>query len=103
MAGRIAPLTFTLLPNRLSDPAPFSTDSTVASGARFGENKPDHRLPNLHARSPMRPSLFSLALLLTCSAPALADDLFASKVRPILARYCFKCHGPDDAVRKAKM
>jgi Protein of unknown function (DUF1553)/Protein of unknown function (DUF1549)/Planctomycete cytochrome C len=29
-------------------------------------------------------------------------DLFTSRVRPILARHCFKCHGPDDKARKAK-
>ena len=28
-------------------------------------------------------------------------DLFTAKVRPILSRYCFKCHGPDDKARKA--
>src|SRR5262249_41597356 len=28
---------------------------------------------------------------------------FASKVRPILAGYCFKCHGPDEKTRKAKL
>ena len=27
-------------------------------------------------------------------------DLFTSKVRPILARHCFKCHGPDEKARK---
>jgi hypothetical protein len=30
-------------------------------------------------------------------------DLFATKVRPILAAHCFKCHGPDDKSRKAKL
>src|SRR5271163_3361492 len=29
-------------------------------------------------------------------------DIFTSRVRPILARHCFKCHGPDDKARKAK-
>src|SRR6516165_370990 len=33
---------------------------------------------------------------------AAAQDLFISRVRPILARHCFKCHGPDDKARKAK-
>ena len=28
---------------------------------------------------------------------------FNREVRPILARYCFKCHGPDDKTRKAKL
>ena len=31
------------------------------------------------------------------------QDLFTSRVRPILARHCFKCHGPDDKARKAKL
>jgi Protein of unknown function (DUF1553)/Protein of unknown function (DUF1549)/Planctomycete cytochrome C len=30
-------------------------------------------------------------------------DLFTSQVRPILARHCFKCHGPDDKARKASL
>lgn len=28
---------------------------------------------------------------------------FAAEVRPILAKYCFKCHGPDELTRKAKL
>ena len=28
---------------------------------------------------------------------------FNSEVRPVLAKYCFKCHGPDDKSRKASM
>ena len=28
---------------------------------------------------------------------------FTAKVRPILAKNCFKCHGPDDKARKAKL
>src|SRR5262245_313006 len=28
---------------------------------------------------------------------------FQSEVRPILSQYCFKCHGPDDKARKAKL
>ena len=31
------------------------------------------------------------------------QDMFTSRVRPILARHCFKCHGPDDKARKAKL
>jgi Protein of unknown function (DUF1549)/Protein of unknown function (DUF1553)/Planctomycete cytochrome C len=52
-----------------------------------------------------------LILLFGPAALALADgdkkpaepDLFTSKVRPILAQHCFKCHGPDDKARKAKL
>jgi hypothetical protein len=28
---------------------------------------------------------------------------FTREVRPLLARYCFKCHGPDEKTRKAKL
>ena len=28
-------------------------------------------------------------------------DKFSNSVRPILARHCFKCHGPDEKARKA--
>ncbi len=28
---------------------------------------------------------------------------FTKEVRPILSRYCFKCHGPDDKARKAEL
>src|SRR4051812_24468582 len=34
--------------------------------------------------------------------PVSAPD-FSAAVRPILARHCFKCHGPDDKARKAKL
>ena len=35
------------------------------------------------------------------SVPAAPD--FNAEVRPILAGYCFKCHGPDDKGRKSKL
>lgn len=38
---------------------------------------------------------------LHAAAPGAPD--FSSEVRPILSRNCFKCHGPDDAARKAKL
>ena len=28
---------------------------------------------------------------------------FARDVRPLLARHCFKCHGPDDQAREAEL
>jgi hypothetical protein len=36
-------------------------------------------------------------------AAELGEDVFTAKVRPILAKHCFKCHGPDDHSRKAKL
>src|SRR5438105_4199313 len=53
----------------------------------------------------MRPRIQSFALLLflivTSALSAQAPD-YTREVRPILARYCFKCHGPDEKTRKAK-
>lgn len=37
------------------------------------------------------------------SAPAAAKVDFLRDVRPILANHCFKCHGQDEAARKAKL
>jgi hypothetical protein len=54
----------------------------------------------------MRSASLSLVLLLGSTAllrAAPEPDLFNSQVRPILARHCFKCHGPDDKARKAKL
>ncbi|MBX9627032.1 MAG: PSD1 and planctomycete cytochrome C domain-containing protein [Gemmataceae bacterium] len=44
----------------------------------------------------MTARLFPLAAgLLLATTPARADDFFESKVRPVLAEHCVKCHGPD--------
>jgi hypothetical protein len=46
----------------------------------------------------------AVILIVCLAAPAArAGDLFNDKVRPILAGHCFKCHGPDDKARKAKL
>ena len=37
----------------------------------------------------------------TCTLSAEVD--FQRDVRPILAGHCFKCHGPDEKARKAKL
>ena len=47
--------------------------------------------------------LTSLLLVFISTDIARSDDYFSSKVRPILATHCFKCHGPDDKARQARM
>ena len=55
--------------------------------------------------------LFILCLLLIRSITSAIDSPkskgasidFNSQIRPILTENCFKCHGPDDAARKAKL
>src|SRR5262245_34846736 len=46
----------------------------------------------------------SFSLLLAALLPAATpqQDLFTTRVRPILAEHCFKCHGPTEKARKAK-
>ena len=39
---------------------------------------------------------------LLASVPLRAVD-FQRDVRPVLAAHCFKCHGPDQKTRKAKL
>jgi hypothetical protein len=49
--------------------------------------------------------LVEAALIPTASgqtAPG-GGDLFTTRVRPILSQHCFKCHGPDDGTRKARL
>src|SRR4030095_15974157 len=46
--------------------------------------------------------LLVFAALVQGAAAAEAPD-FQGEVRPILSQYCFKCHGPDDKARKAKL
>jgi hypothetical protein len=40
-------------------------------------------------------------LVFAAEAPAAGDVNFSRDVRPILTKYCFKCHGPDDNVRES--
>ena len=54
---------------------------------------------------------FWLGLLWLVSVPPVQGDPprpghrvdFSDQVRPILARHCFKCHGPDEKARKARL
>lgn len=43
--------------------------------------------------------LGALSGVLPAAGPSSSPD-FTTEVRPILSRYCFKCHGPDDKTRK---
>ena len=58
------------------------------------KQKPSH-LPRPHAMN-----LFPLLSLLFGIFPEVQAPDFASEVRPLLAKFCFKCHGPDEATRK---
>ncbi|HEY7314677.1 MAG TPA: PSD1 and planctomycete cytochrome C domain-containing protein [Gemmataceae bacterium] len=54
----------------------------------------------------MRAAIFALSVVFGMASPLSAAgdaDVFNSKVRPILAKHCFKCHGPDDKARKSKL
>ena len=46
--------------------------------------------------------VFLFGLCASLGAATGAPD-FTKEVRPILSRYCFKCHGPDDKARKAEL
>ena len=48
-------------------------------------------------------TLMAAAPRLAQTAPAPAAPDFTREVRPLLSRNCFKCHGPDDGARKAKL
>jgi hypothetical protein len=59
----------------------------------------------IHNLSCWRLPLLPLLMLLGARAlPARAGKVdFNREVRPILSRYCFACHGPDDKARKGKL
>jgi hypothetical protein len=47
--------------------------------------------------------MFLSGLIAPLCAARGEDADFNRDVRPVLARHCFKCHGPDDKARKAKL
>jgi hypothetical protein len=49
------------------------------------------------------PALSVAVVLLSVGPLRAATPDFARDVRPILAQYCFKCHGPDPKTRKARL
>jgi hypothetical protein len=49
------------------------------------------------------PALACGLFLAVTLAPHARADEFNDRVRPILAGHCFKCHGPDDKARKARL
>jgi hypothetical protein len=51
----------------------------------------------------MRRVALLIGMLAAPTARAADVPDFNRDVRPILAAHCFKCHGPDDAARKAKL
>ncbi|HMF27423.1 MAG TPA: DUF1549 domain-containing protein, partial [Candidatus Cybelea sp.] len=55
--------------------------------------------------SPRIPHVWAIVALAVVAPTAPAADApdFNREVRPILAARCFKCHGPDDSARKAKL
>ncbi|MFM8253050.1 MAG: PSD1 and planctomycete cytochrome C domain-containing protein [Planctomycetota bacterium] len=58
------------------------------------------RLPVLSLSFGWFLSVFLLSVLAPSEARSAEID-FSRQVRPILAQYCFKCHGPDDLQRQA--
>ncbi len=61
------------------------------------DSKPDQAM--VRSRSFLRIVVFSAIFAPAVNAADSVD--FSRDVRPILARHCFKCHGPDDAKRAA--
>src|SRR5215813_5980693 len=46
----------------------------------------------------------ALVSLVLAGSDVAADPIrYSRDVRPILAKHCFACHGPDSAARKAKL
>ena len=65
--------------------------------SKMSQNVPSEK--DVISRMPGK-ALTAVVLVLLSAGTAPADD-FSSKVRPILATHCFKCHGPDDKARQS--
>jgi hypothetical protein len=54
----------------------------------------------------MRTTVLIFSLWIGMVSPLSAaggEDVYNTHVRPILAKHCFKCHGPDDKARKGRL
>src|SRR5437868_5809352 len=60
-----------------------------------------NRCPGWHWLA-LASSLLALCPFVASAAPGSKID-FNHDVRPILSENCYKCHGPDDGARKAKL
>src|SRR5437867_3289715 len=68
------------------------------------EEKRSSKIGNHGMRSYLLRSALPLVWLIGWTYPLRGESVeFIREVRPVLARHCFKCHGPDEKARKAKL